>query len=49
MVAKIGVHARGKKIDVEVKTDKLAKFTLDSDEAMELGVKLLKAAYGTKT
>lgn len=48
-MAKITVHARGEKIEAEVKTDKLSKFTLEPIEAMELGTKLLKAAYATKT
>jgi len=49
MPAKIMVHARGKKIEVEIKTDKLSRFTLEPDEAMDLGTKLLKAAYATKS
>jgi len=49
MPAKIAVHAPGKKIEVEIKTDKLSKFTLEPDEAMELGTKLLKAAYAAKS
>jgi len=49
MPAKIIVHARGQKIEVEVKTDKLSKFSLEPDEAMDLGTKLLKAAYATKS
>jgi len=49
MSAKIMVHARGKKIEVEIKTDKSNKFTLEPDEAMDLGTKLLKAAYATKS
>lgn len=49
LAAKITVHARGSKIEVEIKTDKLSKFTLEPDEAMDLGTKLLKAAYATKS
>lgn len=49
MPAKITVHARDKKIEVVVKTDKLSKFTLEPDEAMDLGTKLLKATYATKS
>lgn len=49
MPAKIIVHARGQKIEVEIKTDKSSKFTLEPDEAMDLGTKLLKAAYATKS
>jgi len=49
MSAKIMVHVRGKKIEVEIKADKSTKFTLEPDEAMDLGTKLLKSAYATKS
>jgi len=45
MPAKIMVHARDNKIEVEIENDKLSKFALEPDEAMDLGTKLLKAAY----
>jgi hypothetical protein len=49
LAAKISVHARGSKIVVEIRTDKASKFTLEPDEAMDLGTQLLKAAYATKS
>jgi len=49
MPAKITVHARGKKIEVDIKADKPSKFSLGPDEAMDLGTKLLKAAYASKS
>jgi len=47
--AKITVHARANKIEVEIRIDKLSKFTLEPDQAMDLGTKLLKAAYASKS
>ena len=44
----VKVHARKDKIDLEIRTDKCGKFTLNPDDAMELGIKLLRAAYVTK-
>lgn len=49
MAAKVTVHARGNRIEVEVKANKSSKFSLEPDEAMDLGTKLLKAAYATKS
>lgn len=52
MAAKVTVHAKGNKIELEVKADeadKASKFSLEPDEAMDLGTKLLKAAYATKS
>ena len=39
------VRVREGKVRIEIKTDKISKFTLEPDDAMELGVKLLRAAY----
>ncbi len=48
-MAKTTVHVKGKKIKVDlILPDKEGSFTLDPDEAVELGIKLLKAAYSTK-
>jgi hypothetical protein len=49
-VSKTTVHARAGKIEVEIKTGKgkTSKLTLEPDEALDLGIKLLKAAYSTK-
>lgn len=47
-MVKTTVHVRDGKIEVEIKTDKIGKFALEPNEAMELGIKLLKAAYATK-
>ena len=47
-MAKTAVHVREGKIEIEIKIDKVSKFTLEPDDAMELGMKLLKAAYASK-
>ncbi|MFQ6068042.1 MAG: hypothetical protein ACE5KD_00705 [Candidatus Bathyarchaeia archaeon] len=48
-MVKTTVHVRGKKIKVDIiLADREGKFTLDPDDAMELGIKLLKAAYTAK-
>lgn len=49
-MSKSTVHARGDKIEVEIKAGKgkINKLILKPDEALDLGIKLLKAAYSTK-
>jgi len=47
-MAKASVHIREGKIEIEIKVDKVSSFTLNPDDAMELGVKLLRAAYAAK-
>ncbi len=39
------VHVREGKVEVEIKAEKPAKIKLEPDDAMELGLKLLRAAY----
>jgi len=39
------VHVHEGKIEIEIKAEKPARIILEPDEAMELGVKLLRAAY----
>ena len=34
---------------IEIKTNAVGKFTLEPEDAMNLGVKLLRAAYATRT
>jgi hypothetical protein len=50
-MVEISVHVNEGKIDLEIRVEKPAKIQLEPDEAMELGVKLLRAAYaaGAKT
>lgn len=48
MMVETTVHVRQRKIEVEIKTDKIGRFTLEPDDAVELGIKLLKAAYGAR-
>lgn len=45
----VEVHARQNKIEMLIKTDKVNKFTLEPDKAMDLGINLLRAVYSTKT
>jgi len=48
-MSKATVHSRAGKIEIEIKTKgKISKLTLQPDEALDLGIKLLKAAYSTK-
>lgn len=49
-MSKTTVHARAGKIEIEIKAGKgkASKLTLQPDEALDLGIKLLKAAYSTK-
>ncbi len=49
-MSKTVVHSRAGKIEVEIKIakGKPSKLTLQPDEALDLGIKLLKAAYSTK-
>ena len=39
------VHVRQGKVEVEIKAEKPANLKLEPDDAKELGVKLLRAAY----
>lgn len=49
ILAKSTVHVRGKEIKVDlVLADKKDTFSLDPDDALDLGIKLLKAAYTAK-
>lgn len=41
------IHVRNKKIEVTI--DEATKLLLNPDEAMELGIKLLRASYSIKT
>jgi len=45
-MAKIAVHVRDQKVEVDI--NEVSRFVLDADEAMELGIKLLRAAYAAK-
>ncbi len=49
-MSKTTVHSRADKIEVEIQIakNKTSKLTLQPDEALDLGIKLLKAAYSTK-
>lgn len=47
-MAKTAVHVRDGKIEIDIKIDKVSKFVLEPNDAMELGMKLLRAAYATK-
>jgi hypothetical protein len=44
----VEVHARKDKIELEIRSDKYTRLWLNPDEAMELGIQLLRAAYTTK-
>ena len=48
-MSKAKVHTYKGKIVIEIKTNDVGKFTLEPDDAMNLGVKLLRAAYATRT
>jgi len=45
-MAKTAVHVRDEKIEVDI--NGVSRFALDADDAMELGIKLLRAAYAAK-
>ena len=45
-MAKTTVHIHDEKIEVDI--NKIGRFALDTDDAMELGIKLLRAAYVAK-
>jgi len=47
-MAKTAVRMREGKIEIEIKIDGVSKFTLESDDAVELGIKLLRAAYAAR-
>lgn len=47
-MSKATVHVHDGKIEIEIKTDTVAKFTLGPDSAIELGIKILRAAYAAK-
>ncbi|MFQ5836424.1 MAG: hypothetical protein ACE5HG_01070 [Candidatus Bathyarchaeia archaeon] len=42
------VHVHGGKLEIEIKDDKVIRFTLEPNDALNLGIKLLRAAYATK-
>lgn len=44
-MTEITVHVREGKVEIEIRTDKVGKLTLEPSDAMSLGIKLLKAAY----
>jgi len=46
LMAKAAVHVRDQKVEVDI--NEVSRFVLDADEAMELGIKLLRAAYAAK-
>jgi hypothetical protein len=48
-MVKTTVHVRDGKIEIEIKVNRIGKFTLEPDDALDLGIKLLKAAYSTKS
>ena len=48
-MSKISVHTCNGKIELEFKINGANKLTLNPDEAIELGIKLLRAAYATKS
>jgi len=45
-MAKTAVHLRDEKIEVDI--NEVSRFALDADDAMDLGIKLLRAAYAAK-
>lgn len=48
LVIEVEVHVHKDRIEMVIKTAKSEKFVLDPDNAVELGIKLLRAAYATK-
>jgi len=44
----MAVRVREGKIEVEIDKDKISTFALEPDEAMKLGIELLRAAYAAK-
>jgi|GEM_PF-5591041 hypothetical protein len=48
-MSKISVHACNGKIELKIQTNGVSKVTLHLDEAVELGIKLLRAAYAAKS
>jgi hypothetical protein len=47
-MSKTAVRVYDGKIEIEVETDTVVKFTLSPDDAIEFGIKLLRAAYSAK-
>ncbi|MFX0198742.1 MAG: hypothetical protein ACFFCW_21680 [Candidatus Hodarchaeota archaeon] len=43
------IHVREGKVEIEIKTDKVSKLSLEPNEVIDLCIKLLRAAYATRS